>query len=867
MTSLEIRHKFFKFFADRGHTQVPSSSLIPAQDPTILFTNAGMNQFKDVFLGLEKRSYTCAVTIQKCVRAGGKHNDLENVGFTARHLTFFEMMGNFSFGDYFKKEAIIYAWEFLTKIAGIAPDNLHATVYRTDDEAYDIWHTHIGIPTSRMHRLGEKDNFWQMGDLGPCGPCSEIHLDRGPSYGCTDISECGPACDCDRFLELWNLVFMQYDRQPDGSLIPLAQTGVDTGMGLERLCAVLQKVPSVYGTDLFMPIIRVIEHITGRHYAQESALNQAAFHVLADHIRSSSLLIADGCTPSNDGRGYVLRKIIRRAALFAQKIGTQKLFEQLVEPVISTLGAIYPELEQKALNIRHIIASEVEKFATNLTRGQQLLNQYVQAHSIQKVIPGIEAFKLYDTYGFPLELIKVMADERGWTVDLDGFADSMKKQQEQSGKKTADVLDHLPLEERIKTEFTGYNELETHATISALIVDHQVVETVPADTDCWIIANRSPFFIVGGGQVPDEGWITIEDHKVPIQQLRYINGRIAALIKAPLPLEIGIHLLSTVNREWRHNAMKNHTATHLLQAALMEVVGSHIKQAGSLVHPDYLRFDFSYHENLSAEQLKEVERIVNAKIQEDIPVSIEYGSLKDAQQKGALAFFGEKYNPEQVRMVIIPHFSIELCGGTHVHCTGQIGVFKITEVSALSAGTRRIVAVTGPKAVALFQEMGETIKYLTQEFKVKREEIVPTIVKQKELIKETQTQITRLKQMLITSMIPSWLKQQAPYNSVPFLFVALDTMTEDMRTIATELMKSHPGFYFILGTAHHKQTYVATISAEYAHKVPLKEFATWLNTTHHLQGGGSAQLLQGSARTIVDPESLKRSIIDYIQSR
>jgi len=867
MTSLEIRQKFFSFFTSRGHEQVASSSLIPAQDPTILFANAGMNQFKDVFLGREKRSYKRAVSIQKCVRAGGKHNDLDNVGFTKRHLTFFEMMGSFSFGDYFKREAINYAWDFLTKDLGMPSDNLHATVYTTDDDAYTIWHKEIGIPATRMHRLGEKDNFWQMGDLGPCGPCTEIHLDRGPSFGCADIATCGPSCDCDRFLEIWNLVFMQYDRQPDGSLVPLTQTGVDTGMGLERLCTVMQNVDSVYGTDLFAPIIQAIEKKTDRIYAQETAANKAAFHVLADHIRSSSLLIADGCTPSNEGRGYVLRKIIRRAALFSLKIATAQLFPQLVESVVQSLGSIYPELVKSQEMIRELLSGEVEKFAANLVRGQHLLNQYVQQHAQDKVIPGSEAFKLYDTYGFPLELINVMAHEHGFTVDVQAFDRCMAKQQEQSGKKSIDALDQLALDQSIQTEFTGYQELETESTISTLILGQEIVEMVPAGNQCWVIVKKSPFFIVGGGQVPDEGWLVISQHKVPISQVRYINGRIAAQIQAPTTLTVGIPITSIVNPEWRSNAMKNHTATHLLQAALIHVVGPQIKQAGSLVHPDYLRFDFSYHENLSAEQIKQVEQLVNKKIQEDIPVEITYGSLAQAQAKGALAFFGEKYNPEQVRMVDIPNFSIELCGGTHVQRTGHIGVFKITEVTALSAGTRRIVAFTGPKALTLFQEVADITKQLCQEFKIKREELVPTIAKSKEQIKELHTQITHLKRKLWQNMLPAWRAQTETINDIPFLFLALsDANAQDIRDIATELAHAQPGFYFVASNADNKQTYCASLSQTLAQRVNLKDFATWLNTTHQLQGGGSKEMLQGSARQPVDPQMLKKSIIDYMKS-
>ncbi len=875
MTSTDIRQKFFTFFADRSHQIVPSSSLIPAQDPTILFTNAGMNQFKDLFLGLEQRSYDKAVSIQKCVRAGGKHNDLDNVGFTARHLTFFEMMGNFSFGDYFKKKAIEYAWEFLTQTVKIVPENLHVTVHQTDDESYEIWKTEIGVSQTRLHRLGDKENFWQMADLGPCGPCTEIHLDRGPSYGCPNIDVCGPACDCDRFLEIWNLVFMQYDRQPNGSLIPLGQTGVDTGMGLERLCAVLQHVDSVYETDLFTPIIHAIEQTIGRTYTQETDSNKAAYHVVADHIRSSSLLISDGCTPSNEGRGYVLRKIIRRAALFAQKLtsGSQaahitpeNLFTQAVNSVVNLLGPIYPNLIDTQVRIQDVLKSEVEKFAINLSRGQQLFNRYIQQIHSSKIVPGATAFKLYDTYGFPLELITVMAHENGWTVDVSEFNACMEKQQAQSGKKTVDALDYVAIDESIHTEFTGYQELETTSYISALVIGHELVEMVPPDTQCWVIAARSPFFIVGGGQVPDEGWITIDQFKTKVQQLRYINGRIAALIEAPTTLTASMKLTSTVDDQTRNNAMKNHTATHLLQAALQLTLSDDVKQAGSLVHPDYLRFDFLYHTNLTPEQIRRIEFVVNEKIQQNVRVNIEYGSLKEAQEKGALAFFGEKYNPEQVRMVIVPDFSTELCGGTHVQHTGEIGVFKITEVSSPSATTRRIVAITGPKAVELFQKQSEIIKLLVNEYKVPQNDLLPTIIKNKETLKDLRGQVAQLKRSCWDIMAPEWKQNILNVDGIPFLFLSIpDANAHDLRGIATQLTQDQPGFYVISGSDGHQQAYIATLSAQCTQKISLKQFSTWLKTQHEISGGGSEKSFQGSSQKPIDAHMLKESIIEWIK--
>lgn len=846
MKSRDVRQKFFDFFIARNHHQVASSSLIPAQDPTLLFANAGMNQFKDVFLGKEKRSYTRAVSIQKCVRAGGKHNDLDNVGFTKRHLTFFEMMGNFSFGDYFKQDAIRFAWDFLTKEMNLPVEKLYATVFTTDDEAYDIWHNQIGIPTERIARLGAKENFWQMGDTGPCGPCTEIHMDRGPEFGCKELADCGPACDCDRFLEIWNLVFMQFDRQADGSDKPLKQTGVDTGMGLERLCSILQHKDSVFEIDLFAGIMKKIEETTGISYAQADHQTKAAFNVLADHIRSSSLIIADGCAPSNDGRGYVLRKIIRRAALFAQKLNAPTIFPELSKQLVADMGDIYPELKTNATIIYDILTSEIQKFAANLVRGQQMLTKYFTEHQSTKVVTGEQAFKLYDTYGFPIELLHVIAKENGFSIDTDGFNAHMEKQQAQSGKKTVDELEHIGLDDSVTSEFTGYHELETPSEIIALITNNQLVNAVKAGQDCWVITKKSPFFIVGGGQVPDNGWIEKNGSSAPLTTVRYINNGIAAHITAPINLSVGDTVTSRVNKELRTNAMKNHTATHLLQAALIQLFGKTIKQSGSLVHPDYLRFDFTYHENLSNEDIIRVENLVNEKIRENVAVDINYMSLKQALDKGALAFFGDKYNPEEVRMVEIPHFSTELCGGTHVRSTGDIGTFKITEVTALSAGHRRIVAVTGPRAIELFQETYSSIKALSTEFKVKRDEVVDAVMKQKEQIKHLGNEIASLKKQLIASQLPEWERQVASIKDLPFACISVTGANNDeLKDIAQKLQMKKAGLYVMVGIHPERVALYVHLAPAFEHRLDLKKFGSWLHETLGLKSGGSKNQLQG----------------------
>lgn len=865
MKSQDIRFKFFNFFGKNGHEKISSSSLIPAQDPTLLFTNAGMNQFKDLFLGLEKRTYSRAVSIQKCVRAGGKHNDLNNVGFTKRHLTFFEMMGNFSFNDYFKKEAIQYAWDFLTKELHIPTESLHATVFETDIESYNIWQNMIGIPIERIHKLGKKDNFWSMGDLGPCGPCTEIHIDRGvDSSPCPDIAHCSPACDCDRFLEIWNVVFMQYDQQPDGTLKELAQKGVDTGMGLERLTAVLQHVDSVYHTDLFMPLIRRIEEIAHISYRSQSAERQAAFHVLADHARCVTMLIADSCIPSNDGRGYVLRKIIRRAALFAQKLSTNNaLFPDLCYTVVKELSPYYPSIADQANVVHQILTSEIEKFVNNLVRGTALLNQYFVQHAATAIVSGKQIFMMYDTYGFPIELIHVMAHEHGFSVDEEGYTVLMAQQQAQSGKKTINVLDYLEIPADITTTFTGYDELETVSVIRALVVNNVLVDSVVKGQRCYIIAEKSPFFIVGGGQVPDTGTVTINNSVVPVLSARFINGRIAVEIDAPDTIRINDSLVLSVNQDWRTNAMNNHTATHLLQAALINVLGAHIKQAGSLVHPDYLRFDFSYHQHLSIEQIQLVENLVNEKIRANIPVNIAYLTMKEAVNQGALAFFGDKYNPEKVRMVAIDQFSKELCGGTHVPTTGVIGAFKIIEVSSPASGQRRIVAVTGASAIQVFQETFNNCKMIAQELKTPMESVLLEVTKLKEQQKECAVQIKKLKQELIILKVPLLLSQRIIIHNIPLLIQRLDGYSAlELKEIAGQLEKNTPGCYALISLdADKKVVIVIQIASQYSNNVSLADCSLWLKNSFEIKSGGTKLCIQGNG--VVSPDLLITELMEW----
>ncbi|MCK5632177.1 alanine--tRNA ligase [bacterium] len=864
MKSLEIRQKFFEYFKNHGHEVVPSSSLIPAQDPTLLFANAGMNQFKDVFLGKEKRSYPRATSIQKCMRAGGKHNDLDNVGFTKRHLTFFEMMGNFSFGDYFKKEAIQFAWDFLTKEMGLPVEKLHVSVFTTDDQSYDLWHNMIGLPKEKIHRLGASENFWQMGDTGPCGPCTEIHLDHGDHLGCGKKT-CDPACDCDRFLEIWNLVFMQFDRQPDGTDKPLKQTGVDTGMGLERLCAAVQNCDSVFETDIFTEIIQNIELLSGVNYKKSNSEKKAAFHVLADHIRASSLLISDGCAPSNEGRGYVLRKVIRRAALFTQKLSYKNFFPDLVRIVVQQIGNIYPELKTNEKLIVKVLQSEVEKFSVNLLRGQNILAKFFQLNKASNIITGPQAFKLYDTYGFPLELTILMAQENNFTVDVDNFKKEMETQKKQSGKKEL-AVEKVQLAKSLVTEFTGYKTLGTTATITAIICDKKVQGQAKAGQTCWIITDKSPFYISSGGQEGDLGWVLFGETKTKVLRLKKFDDARGIQIKLPINIKTNETVTLAVDSKHRADITKNHTATHMLQSALMNLFGKHIKQSGSLVDENHLRFDFTYHENLSPQQIKQVENLVNEKIMENIPLHTEITTHKKATNRGVIAFFGDKYNPDSVRVVEIPGFSAELCGGTHTQRTGDTGCFKIVEVSALSAGHRRIIAVTGPKALELFQQGFNDIKTLGQQFKVQKEEVVPAVEKQAEQLKILQKQIKTLKSQEWKTKLPQWQQEVTTINNIPFLFLPLeDFANDDMRQISKQLMQKKPGLYFLISKTNDKSIFICSLDKQFANRVNLKEFSTLLKEKYNLRGGGNQTSLQGGG-PVFDP-SLQIFITQWLNKQ
>ncbi len=851
MKSLEIRKKFFEYFKKFGHEQVMSSSLIPAEDPTLLFTNAGMNQFKDCFLGKEKRSYNKAVTIQKCVRAGGKHNDLDNVGFTKRHLTFFEMMGNFSFGDYFKKDAIPYAWNFLTQDLGIDKNELFVSVYEEDDEAFEIWEKAVGIPKERIYRFGKKDNFWQMGDTGPCGPCTEIFVDTRPQSERT-VAPTQADFDSGALLEVWNTVFMQYDRQEDGTLVPLKQTGVDTGMGLERITCVMQNVDNVYETDLFAATLASIEALTGITYKTATPAIKAAFNVLADHVRSSSLIIADGGSPSNEGRGYVLRKIIRRAALFAQKLSDKNIFPEVARAFIQDMSSIYPELGVNEKIIISLLTNEIEQFSNNLIRGQAILQTYLEEQAATKIINGQQAFKLYDTYGFPLEVTMLAAQEHGFTVDIEGFHAYMEDQRKLSGKKMKDATKNIQLPEDMQTTFVGYQKIAQESNVIGLLVDDQLQESVNEGTECWVITKETPFFASTGGQVDDQGWITSKDATAAIHGLKKIDKAIAAKIIAPTVITTGDIVAQQVDEPIRKMTMNNHTATHLLQAALIEMLGKQVKQSGSVVEPEYLRFDFTYHKNLTIDEITHIENRVNEIIQADITLHVFETNYKDALEKGVIAIFGEKYNPEKVRVVDVPGFSAELCGGTHVPSTGVIGAFKITDMGALSAGNRRIFAVTGPKALELMQDNFNTVKVLSQEFKVKPQEVLQAVTRQTEQLQQANVTIRTLKKELLVYQAQAWHNDIEIINNVPFLYKQCNGLSGDeLKDAADYLQKTKPGLYVMTSNiSDTASVFFVSVAPQHEQVIDLKVLSDWLQKTAGLRGGGKKGTLQGGGPRI-----------------
>lgn len=762
LTGKDIRQKFIQYFQENKHTHIASSSLIPYNDPTLLFTNAGMNQFKDVFLGLETKPYHRAVTSQKCVRAGGKHNDLETVGKTARHHTFFEMLGNFSIGDYFKEDAIKFAWEFLTKELKLPEEKLYITVYKDDDEAYKLWQDLTGFPNEKILRLGEKDNFWQMGDTGPCGPCSEIHYDRGESYACDCEDGCKlGVCDCDRWLEIWNLVFMQFNRDEKGILNPLPKPNIDTGMGLERITSILQNVDNNFETDLFMPLIQYCEELTSKPY--EKGVEGFPFRVIADHARACTFLIADGVMPSNEGRGYVLRRILRRAVRLGKTVGLNEPFlYKFSAKIAEIMGEDYPEVIEKLSFIQSVIEAEEERFYQTLQDGLRKVSQTIDIlkEEGKTEIDGDSAFLFYDTYGFPIDLTKDIAEENAMTVDLVGFDHAMEKQRQMSKnaranfdvKALANVVKESFSSEKA-TEFVGYEKLNVEVTLEGIIVGKNIQEKV-YDDYAYIILDKTPFYAQGGGQVGDKGKLYGKNGVFNVENtIKLPNGCYLHEGYSDGGLVCGERLNAEVDPNLRKATERNHTATHLLHHALREVLGDHVHQAGSLVAPNYLRFDFSHSKALTAGELEKIEYMVNKMILSGYPVEASENSIDVAREKGFIALFGEKYG-DKVRCLNIGGVSKELCGGTHVKYSSEIGSFRIVGESSVSAGIRRIEALTGEAAYKYAKSKIDLLAEVINTLKVTNDkDILDKITQEANQIKILKKEIDSLKAKMTQAMV------------------------------------------------------------------------------------------------------------------
>ncbi|MDE3994986.1 alanine--tRNA ligase [Glaesserella parasuis] len=871
-TTSEIRQAFLEFFQSKGHTIVPSSSLVPENDPTLLFTNAGMNQFKDVFLGLDKRSYNRATSSQRCVRAGGKHNDLENVGYTARHHTFFEMLGNFSFGDYFKPDAIAFAWEFLTSPQWLAlpKEKLWVTVYETDDEAYDIWNREIGVPAERIVRIGDNkgapyasDNFWQMGDTGPCGPCTEIFYDHG------DHIWGGPPGsaeeDGDRFIEVWNVVFMQFNRQADGTLKKLPKPSVDTGMGLERISAVLQHVNSNYEIDIFQALIKEIASLLN-----VTDLDNKSLRVIADHIRSCAYLIADGVMPSNEGRGYVLRRIIRRAVRHGNILGAKSaFFYQLVPTLAKAMGQAGEILTQKQAHIQKALKAEEDQFARTLERGLALLEDAL-AKVENKVLSGEVAFKLYDTYGFPLDLTADVCRERSITIDEAGFEREMQAQRARAQASSNFGTDYNNvIKVNGSTEFNGYEVTECEATVVALFSNGKAVEAIQSGENAVVVLDSTAFYGESGGQVGDSGVIASEICNFEVndtQKYGQVFGHIGQLASGTL--SVGDKVKAEVNTTRRHAITLNHSATHLLHSVLRQVLGDHVVQKGSLVSENSLRFDFSQGEAISKADLEEIERIINTKIRENIVVTTEVMDLESAKQKGAMALFGEKYG-DRVRVVDITAFSVELCGGTHVKQTGEIGLFKVVSEGAVAAGVRRIEAVTGENAIGLLHQQQQILNQSAELLKADTASLVEKIQQLQEKSKKVEKELQQLKDKLAAQAGGELAKQAQQINGVNVVVQRLENVdAKALRTMVDDLKNQLGSAVIVFATqTDEKVNLIVGVTKDLTDKVNAGELVGLMAQEVGGKGGGRADMAMAGGS---QPENITQALnvaTNWIQAK
>ncbi|MBT8766779.1 alanine--tRNA ligase [Metapseudomonas boanensis] len=871
MKSAEIREAFLSFFEEKGHTRVASSSLIPGNDPTLLFTNAGMNQFKDCFLGLEKRAYTRATTSQKCVRAGGKHNDLENVGYTARHHTFFEMLGNFSFGDYFKRDAIHYAWEFLTgdKWLKLPKDKLWVTVYASDDEAYDIWTQEVGIPHERMVRIGDNkgapyasDNFWAMGDTGPCGPCTEIFYDHGPDiWGGPPGS---PEEDGDRYIEIWNNVFMQFNRTADGVMHPLPAPSVDTGMGLERISAVLQHVHSNYEIDLFQSLLKASAEAIG--CANDDA---PSLKVVADHIRSCSFLVADGVLPSNEGRGYVLRRIIRRACRHGNKLGAKgSFFHKIVAALVAEMGEAFPELKQQQAHIERVLKTEEEQFAKTLEQGLKILEQDLVGLK-GKMIPGETLFKLYDTYGFPVDLTGDIARERGLTIDEAGFEREMEGQRERARASSAFGMDYNALVKvDADTNFTGYVCTSGEGKVIALFKDGQAVEQLGEGEEGVLVLDRTPFYAESGGQVGDCGFIAAAGLRFDVRDTTKAGGAFLhhGVVDSGT-LRVGAGVTAQVDATVRQATALNHSATHLLHAALRRVLGDHVQQKGSLVDSQRLRFDFSHFEAIKPEQLKALEDIVNAEIRKNSEVETEETDIDTAKAKGAMALFGEKYG-EQVRVLSMGgDFSVELCGGTHVSRTGDIGLFKIVSEGGVAAGVRRIEAVTGSAALGYLNGAEEQLKEAAALVKGSRDNLLDKLSGLLERNRQLEKELEQLKAKAASAAGDDLASSAIEVKGVKVLAARLDGLDGDALLALVDQLKNKLGRAVILlgGALEGKVTLVAGVTQDLTGQLKAGDLMKQAAAAVGGKGGGRPDMARGGGTDAAALEQALALTVPFVE--
>lgn len=871
-STAEIRQAFLDFFHSKGHQVVTSSSLVPNNDPTLLFTNAGMNQFKDVFLGQDKRDYSRATTSQRCVRAGGKHNDLENVGYTARHHTFFEMLGNFSFGDYFKKEAIAFAWELLTSEQwfGLPKERLWVTVYETDDEAYAIWANEIGVPHERIIRIGDNkggayasDNFWQMGDTGPCGPCSEIFYDHGDHiWGGPPGS---PEEDGDRYIEIWNIVFMQFNRQADGTMLPLPKPSVDTGMGLERITAVLQHVNSNYEIDLFQKLIQAVAQVTGA-----TDLSNKSLRVIADHIRSCAFLIADGVIPSNENRGYVLRRIIRRAVRHGNMLGAKDaFFYKLVAPLVEVMGSAGEELQRQQAQVEQVLKSEEEQFAKTLERGLALLDEEL-AKLQGDTLDGETVFRLYDTFGFPADLTADVCRERNLKIDEAGFEQAMEQQRQRAREASGFGADYSNVI-RIDAEssFKGYDQLDLAATVKALYVAGESVNEVTEGQEAVVVLDETPFYGESGGQVGDTGVLTGKNAEFSVQDTQKYGQAIGHIGKLTAgQLRIGDRLEAKVDAARRARIRLNHSATHLLHAALRQVLGEHVAQKGSLVNDKYLRFDFSHFEAMKPQEIRQVEDIVNAQIRRNLPVETDVMDLEAAKSKGAMALFGEKYD-QRVRVLTMGDFSVELCGGTHAARTGDIGLFRIQAESGTAAGVRRIEAITGEGALAQVNAQSSQLHDLAQLVKANSSNLNEKVRGLVDHVRALEKELQQLRDQQAAQESASLSSSAIDVKGVKLLVSELNNVEPKMlRTMVDDLKNQLGSAIIVLATvAEGKVSLIAGVTKDLTDRVKAGELIAGLAQQVGGKGGGRPDMAQAGGTDVAALKGALAGVEDWVSSR